>query len=214
MYRLISPLNKADTRLLASMHNLRFRVFKQRLGWDKGDAISRMEFDEYDNGNAIYLVKVDPSDQEVSACTRLIQTTQPYLLANSFGRFLRGEPIRRPDCYETSRFVSDPEKSQPLNITGELVAAMLEFGTYNGISNYVSLSDIRIEKILLRCGWDPTPLGPPGSTTNETSIAFVYTVNSQMLENVRQRSKVSPDLIMNLKEFSAQLTIHETTKAA
>jgi len=214
VYQLISSLNQGDARLLASMHNLRFRMFKERLGWVKGDSVSRMEFDEYDTGHAVYIVKIDPEDGEVCACTRLIQTTRPYLLGNTFGHFVDGEPPSTWDCYETSRFVADLEKKSPPNITGELIAAMLEFGTYIGMCHYVSLSDIRIEKILLRAGWDPTPLGLPGPTANETSIAFMYTVSRAMLENVRIKSRVQSDLISNLQEFTESYGIERARKAA
>ncbi len=214
MYRLISPKNSSDRHYLASMHNLRFRVFKERLGWVRGDGISRMEFDEYDTDDAIYLVKIDPEDNEVSACTRLIQTIKPYLLANSFRHFLIDEPIRSERCYETSRFAADPDKKQPNNITGELVAAMLEFGVFVRMQNYVSLSDIRIEKLLLRFGWDPTPLGLVGQTANEDSIAFIYTVNQEVLDNVRKKSKVESDLVLNLREFVENLNVEALKRAA
>lgn len=214
MYQLISARNPENTQLLGSMHNLRFRMFKERMGWVKGDAISRMEFDQYDTEHAVYLVKIDPQDNQVSACSRLIKTTYPYLLADTFRHFIDGEPIRREDCYETSRFVADLDKKQPANITGELIAAMIEFGTYIGMRNYVSLSDIRIEKILLRSGWDPQPLGSVGATANEASIAFKYTVSSEMLENVRRKSGVSKNLITNLSEFCHEYIFDVESKAA
>jgi len=125
-----------------------------------------------------------------------------------------GEPIRSEDCYETSRFVADRDKKQPKNITGELIAAMLEFGTYIGMRNYVSLSDIMMEKLLLRSGWDPQPLGPAGATANEVSIAFKYTVSAQMLENVRQKSSISENLITNLGEFCDEYIFGKEFKAA
>ncbi len=83
-----------------------------------------------------------------------------------------------------------------------MLERMLEFGTYIGMRHYVSLSDVRIEKILLRFGWDPVPLGRVGRTANEDSIAFIYTVNQEMLENVRAKSKITGSLIVNLEEFS------------
>jgi len=214
VYRLISSRNPADKYYLASMHNLRFRIFKERLGWLKGESISRMEFDEYDTDNAVYLVKIDPEDHEVCACTRLIQTTYPYLLANSFPHFVEKELPRSESCYETSRFAADVDKKQPFNITGELVAAMLEFGVAIGMRHYVSLSDIRIEKLLLRSGWDPTPLGPVGKTANEDSVAFIYTVNQEILGNVRLKSKVESDLIVNLKEFISSYYLDIQRRAA
>lgn len=202
MYQLISSLNSSDSKLLASMHNLRFRMFKERLKWVKGDGISRMEFDEYDTDDAVYIVKIDPEDGEVCACTRMIKTTKPYLLGHSFAHFIEGKPPAREDCYETSRFVADLDKKVPTNITGELVAAMLEFGIAIGANNFISLSDIRIEKILLRSGWDPTPMGSVGPTANEDCVAFRYTVSPEMLENVRTKSRINePQLIVNLNEF-------------
>ena len=78
-----------DLDLLAPMFRLRRRVFKERLDWTvsvSGD----LELDIYDALNPTYLATVS-SNREVVGCVRLLPTTRPTMLADTFPQLLNGE---------------------------------------------------------------------------------------------------------------------------
>jgi len=67
---------------ITHMHQLRSKVFKDRLGWDV-NAEDGLEIDEFDQLNPIYLLsKNDHND--VEGCLRLVPTSQPYMLEKIF----------------------------------------------------------------------------------------------------------------------------------
>ena len=71
---------------LAEMHRLRYRIFKERLGWDvqvSGD----MEVDEFDACRPVYLLQRD-DDGRVQGCVRLLPTTGPTMLRDTFPALL------------------------------------------------------------------------------------------------------------------------------
>ena len=89
--------------LIADMHRLRYRVFRDRLNWDvsvSGD----MEIDAYDALKPTYIIAVDDSNSVVG-CARLLPTTGPTMLANTFPALLGSNPVPRSDkMFESSRF--------------------------------------------------------------------------------------------------------------
>src|SRR5712671_45456 len=88
--------------LLAAMYRLRRRVFKDRLDWNvsiSGD----LELDVYDTLNPTYLVGM--SDNVVIGCVRLLPTTGPTMLGDTFPELLGGKTLPCSDkIIESSRF--------------------------------------------------------------------------------------------------------------
>jgi acyl homoserine lactone synthase len=75
----------------AEMHRLRYRIFKERLGWDvqvSGD----MEIDEFDACRPVYLLQKD-GDGRPQGCVRLLPTNGPTMLRDTFAVLLDGEAI-------------------------------------------------------------------------------------------------------------------------
>ena len=74
---------------LAEMHRLRYRIFKERLGWDvqvSGD----MEVDEFDACLPVYLLQRN-EDGHIQGCVRLLPTTGPTMLRDTFPALLDGQ---------------------------------------------------------------------------------------------------------------------------
>src|SRR5258708_35812911 len=102
--------------VLTAMYRLRRRVFKERLDWTvsvSGD----VEVDVYDTLNPTHLV-VMTSTNKVAGCVRLLPTTGPTMLADTFPILLDGGvPPRSERILESSRFCVDTglefELSQP-----------------------------------------------------------------------------------------------------
>ena len=183
---------------LASMHQLRRAVFKERLGWDV-NVVNRLELDQFDLPDAHYLVHTAP-DGRVNACTRLLPTTGAYLLADVFAELVDGEMPRAHDIWESTRFYADPATA-PANIAAVLMAGMLEFGLYAGLRAYVSVSDIRMEPIMRRAGWNPLRLGGTTETGTDTAAAEWLEVSPEYLSRVRHRAGATGPIIANLNEL-------------
>ena len=71
----------ANISLLMGMHRLRRKVFKDRLDWSVATT-GDLEMDRYDTLDATYLVVADRG--AVLGCVRLLPTTGPNMLANTF----------------------------------------------------------------------------------------------------------------------------------
>jgi acyl homoserine lactone synthase len=134
-------------------------------------------------------------DGDVDACSRLLPTNGPYLLGDVFGDLIQDiEKPHSPLVWETSRFCAD-RRTAPKNIVGQLVAAMLEFGLAHEITNYVSVSDIRIEPLLHRSGWHPQRIGEPKFTGTDMAAGELFEVSETALEEVRNKSGISGTLL-------------------
>ncbi|MET4103949.1 N-acyl-L-homoserine lactone synthetase [Roseovarius sp. MBR-78] len=189
---------------LASMHQLRRQVFSERLSWGV-TVINGLEIDQFDIPDAHYLIHQDAAGR-VDACTRLLPTTGPYLLGDVFAGLVDGEPPRDPRIWESTRFCADHERA-PRNIAALLMTGMLEFGVARGLAAYVSVSDIRMEPIMRRAGWDPKRLGGTIATGTDTAAAERLTVSQKYLVRVRKRAVIEGNIIRNLHELDREAAV-------
>src|SRR5580692_3560926 len=165
MMHLITPSSFGTfSNEIAEMHRLRYRVFKERLDWDvqfSGD----MEIDEYDALHPAYLIQRAP-DNRVQGCVRLLPSTGPTMLRDTFPVLLDGTPApASPAIWESSRFALDLPPDTPkathglATATYELFAGMIEFGLSRQLSDIVTVTDARMERILRRAGWPLRRIG-------------------------------------------------------
>ena len=70
-------------QLLAEMFRLRARVFRDKMKWDV-DVIDGMERDKYDDEQPVYVILTDEGQQQVYGSLRLLPTTGPTLLKDTF----------------------------------------------------------------------------------------------------------------------------------
>ncbi|MGY3387502.1 N-acyl-L-homoserine lactone synthetase [Bradyrhizobium sp. USDA 3311] len=84
---------------LAEMHRLRYRVFKQRLDWNV--EVSDMEVDELDALRPVHLLNRSSSGH-IQGCVRLLPSTGPTMLRDTFPILLDGSPAasKRSDLGE------------------------------------------------------------------------------------------------------------------
>ncbi|MET4222268.1 N-acyl-L-homoserine lactone synthetase [Bradyrhizobium sp. LB14.3] len=197
MMRLISPDDYGEfVDDLAEMHRLRYRVFKQRLEWDvqvSGD----MEVDEFDVLRPVHLL-YHSNDGRIQGCVRLLPSTGPTMLRDTFPVLLDGQPAPRSgQVWESSRFALDvaldaPKASGGLaSATYELFAAMIEFGLSNQLTEIVTVTDARMERILRRAGWPLRAVGKPRPLGNSTAMAGYLEVTPAALIRIRKAGNVS-----------------------
>jgi acyl homoserine lactone synthase len=191
MMQLITPDYYGDfVSDLAEMHRLRYRVFKERLEWEvqvSGD----MEVDEFDVLRPVHLLHRS-LDGRIQGCVRLLPSTGQTMLGDTFPILLDGQPMPRSNkVWESSRFALDLSSDAPkahgglAAATYELFAAMIEFGLSIRLSEIVTVTDTRMERILRRAGWPLRPIGKPRRLGNTTAIAGYLDVSADALERIR-----------------------------
>lgn len=173
---------------IAEIHRLRHRVFKERLGWDV-QVSSNMEIDEFDALHPAYLMQ-RASDGRIQGCVRLLPTTGPTMLRDTFPALLDG--VSAPaslTIWESGRFALDIDAGAPkaahglASATYELSASMIEFGLSPQLSNIVT--DARMERILRRAGWPLRRIGEPRKLGSTLAVAGYLDVSTESLANIR-----------------------------
>jgi acyl homoserine lactone synthase len=142
---------------LDGMFKLRHIIFKERLGWDVLSDEGR-EKDYFDDLDPIYMVS-QSHREAVDGCWRLLPTTGPYMLKDTFPELLRGAaaPEHR-DTWELSRFAVAPtsaEDQRQVNfrpVTFDMMREVVSYGMTCGIKQYVSVTSVALERMLRRVG--------------------------------------------------------------
>ena len=197
MIQLVTPSSFGEfSRTLVEMHRLRHRVFKLRMDWDvqiSGD----MEFDDYDALHPVYLVQVSDSGQ-VQGSVRLLPTLGPTMLRDVFPALVDGQSIpSTPLIWESSRFAIDVPSATPkgdhgiARATYELFAGMVEFGMSRRLTDIVTVTDARMERILRRAGWPLRRLGSPVRIGDTSAVAGYLEVSAATLARLRAAGGLS-----------------------
>ncbi|WP_454629897.1 acyl-homoserine-lactone synthase [Bradyrhizobium cenepequi] len=187
---------------LAEMFRLRRRVFKDRLDWTvsvSGD----FEIDIYDALNPTYLLVISDSN-EVLGCVRLLPSTGPNMLADTFPFLLGGKHVpSSEDILESSRFCVDTERANELGrgslnrATFVLFAAMIEAMRAKGARAIATVTDTRMERILRRAGWLIERLAEPQALGQTTALAGLLHDSDSALEAMyRQAGLEGPVLVV------------------
>lgn len=185
---------------IAEMHRLRKRVFNERLDWDvqvSGD----MEIDEFDALQPVYLLQ-RASNDNVQGCVRLLPTTGPTMLRDTFPVLLDGLAAPSdPTIWESSRFALDipadvPKAAHGLaKATYELFAGMIEFGLSRQLTEIVTVTDARMERILRRAGWSLRRIGQPRRLGSTLAVAGYLEVSVTSLARVRNLGGVKTPIL-------------------
>jgi acyl homoserine lactone synthase len=180
----------AFAETLVAMHQLRYRVFKERLDWEvhtSGD----MEIDSFDALHPAYLVQF-AADGQMQGCVRLLPSVGPTMLRDTFPALLAGQTApASSSVWESSRFALDIGTDAPkgghtiARATYELFAGMIEFGLSRRLTDIVTVTDARMERILRRAGWPLRRLGNPCNLGNTLAVAGHLEISTEMLTGIR-----------------------------
>lgn len=150
-----NPILGSDT--LNKMFRFRHKVFYERLGWEVGNE-NGMERDFYDEMDPVYIVARD-HNEEIEACWRLLPTTGPYMLKNTFPQLLCGEGAPQDsNIWELSRFAVLPsnstERTQAVlnSLTFDMIRSVYDFARQNNIQRYITVTSAALERLLKRTG--------------------------------------------------------------
>lgn len=220
MLQLISPDRYGEfVDDLAEMHRLRYRIFKERLGWDVqvgGD----MEVDEFDACQPVYLLQRN-DDGRVQGCVRLLPTTGPTMLRDTLPALLDGQAAPASDAiWESSRFGGDlctreaKTAGSIARATYELFAGMIEFGLMRQLTDIVTVTDARMKRILCRARWPLKRLGAPRPIGKTIAVAGYLEVSRERLSCVREAGGLGERAIGRVRGRVGRLAQGEVTETA
>lgn len=156
-------------QLLDEMFALRKRVFHDELGWDV-NVENGLEVDRFDSLDPDYFM-IEEEDGSVFATARLLPTTGPYMLGEVFPQLLAGETLpRSPEILEVSRLAIDPSVGGGKGSQASMSLATLKilregelFGLKNGITHFVFVTSVAVERMLKRLGLNMWRMGDGSS---------------------------------------------------
>lgn len=169
----IAPRRAFASKELWEMHTLRAKVFRGRLGWEV-PVLSGMEIDGYDALEPRYMLMRDGGT--LRGCWRLLPTEGPYMLKDSFPELLDGqEAPSDPHIWELSRFALETDGASGYGfseMTMESIEAIIRHAHERGLSRYVTVTTVAIERMLRRAGVVITRIGAPRRVGIETAVAL------------------------------------------
>lgn len=190
-----------------SMFRLRHDVFHDQLGWDV-NSFDGMEYDEYDDRDAVYVLVVSESSDEVLGCFRLRPTNTPYMLKDLFPELVGDAAApEQKDVWEISRYaVKDPRfiaypddvvltrAAFGFNeISTLLFGATQWFARQNNISNYVMATIAPMFRSLRHYGFSVERFAKPVRIGDVLSIGLdlnPHSLPSQFTDATNSAAKV------------------------
>lgn len=180
---------------LDEMYKLRYRVFRNRLGWNV-DVRDGKEIDGFDEIGPVYLLQ-QATDGNVQGCVRMLPCSGPTMLTQVFSMLLAAEPAPvGPHIWESSRFALDV-RSRDMKVVGgltiaayELFLGMVEFGISRSLTHIVTVTDLRIERILRRAGWPLSRIHEPKTIDGTMAVAGYLAISLNVLMGLRQASGI------------------------
>lgn len=148
-----------------AMYRLRHDVFHDRLGWDV-NSDNGMEHDEFDEANPVYVL-ARGDENEVLGCWRLLPTTGPNMLKDTFPQLLHGQSApQQPNVWELSRFAVTAPKQESASygfsaLPIQMMQTLYRFAQHNGIVRYVTVTTVAVEKLICKSGVNVNRLGLP-----------------------------------------------------
>lgn len=167
---------------LFAMHRLRAKVFSERMGW-KVPVLSGMEIDGYDAMDPYYMMMREEGGL-LRGCWRLLPTTGPYMLKDTFPEFLHGQPAPEdPHIWELSRFAVEAEGVSSFGfsaMTMQSIAEIIRYGHQHGVAQYVTVTATAIERMLRRAGLVTRRMGAPLNMGRESAVAIYVDIEASM----------------------------------
>ncbi|MDE2464323.1 MAG: GNAT family N-acetyltransferase [Alphaproteobacteria bacterium] len=190
MVLLISPHRQHEfSGALDDMYRLRCRVFRDRLKWQVHTE-NDMEKDGFDALHPVWLL-LKTRAGTIGGCVRLLPSQGPTMLGEVFSELLDGHAVPAGEhIWESSRFAVDVDRDADGaaglgSATYELFAAMLEFGLARKLSAIMTVTDVRIERILRRARWPLQRLGRARPLGPTIAVAGLLPVSEEILAHLR-----------------------------
>ncbi|MDR0806022.1 MAG: GNAT family N-acetyltransferase [Enterobacteriaceae bacterium] len=163
----------------------RYKVFIEKLGWELDTPIG-FERDQFDKPDTIYVIARN-NHKEIIGCSRLLPTSEPYLLSEVFPQLLNGNPPpHSPMIWEISRFsaldlnASSLEK-QKGSLSSVVAAGLLEesinYLKQFQVTTIITVSPLAVERLIKGLGYKVHRGGAPVLIDGHPVIACIIDIN-------------------------------------
>jgi acyl homoserine lactone synthase len=175
---------------LEGMFRLRYQVFHEKLGWEVQTTPDGLERDAFDDLEEVSYVLATDRGGRVDGCWRLLPTTGPYMLRDTFPELLHGLPAPcSSDCFELSRFAVATDRVDTANASvGPIAMALMResaaFAIENNVARYVTVTTPVMERMLKQQGVHLHRLGPSIRIGVASAVAIIIEVDDQTLAAV------------------------------
>ena len=192
MILVIEPHNASrHKQLLEAMFRLRARVFRDKMKWDV-NVVDGMERDEYDDLDPVYIVLTDETASEVYGSLRLLPTTGPTLLANTFSDTLPDAAnLTAPTIWECTRLCIDDKLvgDRPENLilaSARLIEGLGEVALKAGIETVLGVFEPMMLRVYRRIGCTLEILGCTRRFERPVYLG-AFAVSEEILKDVKLR---------------------------
>ena len=192
MILVIEPHNASrHTQLLQAMFKLRARIFRDKMKWDV-NVVDGMERDEYDDLDPVYIVLTDEKASEVYGSLRLLPTTGPTLLANTFSDTLPDPAnLSAPTIWECTRLCIDDKLvgDRPENLilaSARLIEGLGEVAVKAGIETILGVFEPMMLRVYRRIGCTLEILGCTRRFERPVYLG-AFAVSEEILKDVKLR---------------------------
>src|SRR6185295_11038087 len=149
---------------LRDMFHLRHRIFVERMGWEALRKPDRLERDQFDTEDAIYLLLMD-DDGTVIGTHRMLPTTKPHLFSDVFPQLCAVKGVQRgKKILELTRTCVDEEaldRATMEHARKRIMVGLFEFCLRAGYEQITLLTPTDLLFRYLLIGLDIKPLGMP-----------------------------------------------------
>lgn len=180
---------------LDAIYHLRYQTFRERLNWEV-ETTNQRESDRYDELSPVHVMVRD--GQNVLACARLLPTTGPYMLKDTFPQLLGQSLAPELDhVWEISRFAVVKQARAGMGFTqlpAALIRQIIRFAVLNQLSEYVFVTTVAFERLLVRLGVHLARFAPPMQVGIEKSVAIRVFIDEQTILATRANCEIDPFL--------------------
>ncbi|MDK4730584.1 acyl-homoserine-lactone synthase [Rhizobium phaseoli] len=185
-----TPRTIQEAHLLHSHHQLRARVFCDRLGWEV-DVMAGCESDNFDALRPTYVLATAGTGQ-LAGCARLLPALGPTMVTDVFPSLLPdGQLNAHAAMIESSRFCIDTSLGEGRGggwvheATLTMFAGIIERCIAHGYADIVTVTDLRFERILARVGWPLQRLGEPKKIGVTMAVAGILPADAGSFNKLR-----------------------------
>jgi len=177
--------------LLEEMFRLRARVFRDKMNWDV-EVIDGMERDKYDEEQPVYIVLTDEEQQKAYGSLRLLPTTGPTLLKDTFSDTLPDAVgLTAPSIWECTRLCIDDKLvgDRPENLlmaSALLIEGLGEVGLRSGIETILGVFEPMMLRVYRRIGCSVDILGCTRRFERPVYLG-AFAVSAEVLDGVKRR---------------------------
>lgn len=165
--------------LVRAMQADRKQVFVDRLGWEVPHE-GGLERDEFDDGDAVYLILRDGADGGHLGSVRLLRTDRRHLLDDVFPELCEGPAPRGPALREITRLCVSPRcpPEERRTVTRLLMTSLVEHALLCRVEGYTMMTDVGYLQRVAAAGWRCEALGMPRQIGSAMVAAIMVHVDA------------------------------------